>query len=359
VTTVSTKRRYSDQRFKPAVAGADSTGMTVTGTDASVRRPFERQGLFGRTAPFGAVMLLAFAVNVFTPDQSDSALLLAAMALNVVIVAGVVLASWERTPPWVDAVPPLAYFGVIVLLRESYGVTGSGYVPLVLLPILWLLLHGTGRQLRIALVLMGLTLVLPMLVAVSPPSEWRRIVIWLVVAPLVGLAAERLMRELREQAADLDELAKTDALTGLQNRRGWDEELPIACALAGKNAYPLSIALIDLDHFKLYNDEHGHQQGDRLLKRLAAAWQERLRATDRLARYGGEEFAVILSGCSGDDAYRVIEELRSAMPEAETCSAGIATLEHTESTASLVQRADEALYEAKNRGRDRTLAASA
>jgi diguanylate cyclase (GGDEF)-like protein len=256
-------------------------------------------------------------------------------------------------------VPPLAYFGVIVLLRESYGVTGSGYAPLVLLPILWSLLHGSARQLHLALGFMGLTLVLPMVLSASPLSEWRRIVIWLVVAPLVGLAAERLMRQLRERAADLDELSKTDALTGLENRRAWDEELPIACALAEKNGYPLSIALIDLDHFKLYNDEHGHQQGDRFLKRLAAGWRERLRATDRLARYGGEEFAVILSGCNGDDAYRVIEELRSAMPEGETCSAGIATHERDEGTASLLRRADEALYEAKNRGRDRTFAASA
>jgi diguanylate cyclase (GGDEF)-like protein len=338
---------------------ADLVVVTGTQTDASRGRPFERRGLLGRTAPFGAVMVLAFAVNVFTPDASDPETFFAAIVLNTIIVAAVVHTPWKRLPPWAEAGPPLAYFGVIVLLRESYGVTGSGYAPLVLLPILWLLLHGTGRQLRVALLLMGLTLVLPMVIASSPASEWRRVVIWLVVAPLVGLAAERLMRELRKQAAELDELSKTDALTGLQNRRGWDEELPAACALADKNGYPVSIALLDLDHFKRYNDEHGHQQGDRFLKRLAAGWQERLRATDRLARYGGEEFAVILSGCNSADAYRVIEELRATTPEGETCSAGIATLEHGESTASLVQRTDDALYEAKHLGRDRTLAANA
>ena len=110
-----------------------------------------------------------------------------------------------------------------------------------------------------------------------------------------------------------------------------------------------------LDHFKAYNDRHGHPAGDRLLRAAAAAWQERLRKTDLLARYGGEEFAVLLPNCGVGDAMEIAERLRIALPEG-TCSIGVASWDRREEANALVDRADRALYAAKKGGRNRSCA---
>ena len=152
--------------------------------------------------------------------------------------------------------------------------------------------------------------------------------------------------------ARLSDLADTDELTGLPNRRAWDETMQRALGYAARTRRPLCVAVIDLDHFKRFNDHHGHQAGDRLLKTAAAAWRTALRDTDTLARYGGEEFAVVLPGCSAEVAEAVLERLRELTPEGQTCSVGLAEWSHGESDADLVARADAALYEAKRAGRD-------
>jgi diguanylate cyclase (GGDEF)-like protein len=151
---------------------------------------------------------------------------------------------------------------------------------------------------------------------------------------------------------EVGRLAHTDALTGVANRRAWDDELPVGLAGAARSGQPLAVALIDHDHFKAYNDEHGHQAGDRLLKAAAAAWQGRLRKTDLLARYGGEEFALLLPDCGLDSAMEIAERIRTAQPEG-TCSIGVAVWDFREGPAELVARADRALYAAKQGGRDR------
>jgi diguanylate cyclase (GGDEF)-like protein len=112
--------------------------------------------------------------------------------------------------------------------------------------------------------------------------------------------------------------------------------------------------MLDLDHFKDYNDSHGHQAGDRLLKSAAAAWLPALRSTDLIARYGGEEFIVILPDCDLNEAVIAADRLREAVPGGATCSAGVATLEHLDTAAQLIGRADHALYHAKASGRNRT-----
>ena len=162
---------------------------------------------------------------------------------------------------------------------------------------------------------------------------------------------------LAEERADLMErlelVARTDELTGLTNRRAWQEAMVRELARAGRDKSELCVALIDLDHFKLYNDEHGHQAGDRLLKSIAAAWRGILRAGDVLARYGGEEFAVALPGCSLEDAAALVARLRESIPEDQTCSAGVALWDGKEDGDALLGRADAAMYEAKAAGRDR------
>ncbi len=158
--------------------------------------------------------------------------------------------------------------------------------------------------------------------------------------------------------ARLETLARTDELTGLPNRRAWQEELPREITRAGRSNEPFCVAMLDLDHFKHYNDQQGHQAGDRLLKQLAGAWSSQLRASDTLARYGGEEFALLLPSCSIERAVEVIARLREVTPDGQTCSAGIADWDGTEAAAELIERADRALYEAKRTGRDRTVCTS-
>jgi diguanylate cyclase (GGDEF)-like protein len=163
-----------------------------------------------------------------------------------------------------------------------------------------------------------------------------------------ALAAERA--ELMER---LELVARTDELTGLTNRRAWDEAMVRELARAGRDGTELCVALVDLDHFKRYNDELGHQAGDRLLKSVAAVWRDILRAGDVLARYGGEEFALALPGCSLDDASALVTRLREAVPQAQTCSAGIAVWDGEEDGETLLGRADAAMYAAKQAGRNR------
>jgi diguanylate cyclase (GGDEF)-like protein len=116
--------------------------------------------------------------------------------------------------------------------------------------------------------------------------------------------------------------------------------------------------MLDLDHFKDFNDKLGHQAGDRLLKASAAAWRTQLRATDTLTRYGGEEFAIVLPNCSPEDATELLERVRTATPAGQTASAGVASWDGVENPAILISRADAALYEAKEAGRDRVVIAS-
>jgi diguanylate cyclase (GGDEF)-like protein len=119
----------------------------------------------------------------------------------------------------------------------------------------------------------------------------------------------------------------------------------------------LCLAMIDLDNFKTYNDRHGHQAGDLVLKEAATAWRAEVRSTDLLARYGGEEFVLLLPACALADAVAIVERLRAATPLV-TGSVGLAEWDFQEASADLVERADQALYAAKAEGRNRYVTAS-
>jgi diguanylate cyclase (GGDEF)-like protein len=156
-----------------------------------------------------------------------------------------------------------------------------------------------------------------------------------------------------DMLGELERLARTDELTGLPNRRDWEERLPSELARSTRARKSLCVAMLDLDHFKAYNDERGHQAGDRLLADASQAWLAALRPYDVLARYGGEEFSLLLPDVDVDNAVALVGRLRAATPEGVTCSAGIAEWDGEEDAAALVGRADASLYEAKRAGRDR------
>jgi diguanylate cyclase (GGDEF)-like protein len=157
--------------------------------------------------------------------------------------------------------------------------------------------------------------------------------------------------------AEVRRLAAVDSLTGLYNRRSWDEHLARELARARRERRPLSVVMIDLDHFKQFNDERGHPAGDQLLAETAAGWRAGIRATDVLARYGGEEFVLALPDCSPADAVTLVERLRAMIPMGQSCSAGVACWNGKETGANLVARADQALYQAKTQGRNRVVVA--
>ncbi len=165
----------------------------------------------------------------------------------------------------------------------------------------------------------------------------------------------RATRESEERIWRLERLASTDDLTGLPNRRQWEEQLPRELGRSLRYDESVCVAMLDLDHFKR-NDSRGHPAGDRLLKEVASAWRAVVRPYDMLARYGGEEFSLILVGCELDEAEAIVERLRLATPDGVSCSAGMAWWDREEAPASLVSRADEALYAAKRSGRDQTFA---
>jgi diguanylate cyclase (GGDEF)-like protein len=502
---------------------------------------FVREGLLRRSAPFLGAMLLALCIYPLPPAGNEPRALAAAGFLSAVIVLGTIATPWSRLPRLAEIVPPLAYFVVIALLREGDGGSRSPYSVLAMLPMFWVALYGTRRDLGMSIFGVAAVFLAPPLL-VGPPeypsSEWTRAILWICVAPIVGYTVQRLVRELRTRAeeaasqaeellasqkeahqlivnmaavtdasrqisrttdaevarhvicsaactitggrfatlmepdgsgslamtadyglqgsppirigldgetsgaaaaylsgkpffvedaradlrvsqrltratqavsihfepvlskeeaigvlavgwnhviqglerqaisaikmlaaetammiersnllARLEQSARTDDLTGLLNRRAWEEQLPREMARARRASHPLCVAMLDLDLFKAYNDDRGHQAGDRLLKQSTAAWTDELRASDIIARYGGEEFTVALPACSLTDATSIVERLRAAMPSGQTVSAGVACWNGRESAEELVGRADAALYKAKRTGRNRLVTA--
>jgi diguanylate cyclase (GGDEF)-like protein len=179
-----------------------------------------------------------------------------------------------------------------------------------------------------------------------------------------------LAREISRRAAaeeKLEELATTDALTGLRNRRKFDDDIDTEWRRAIRQKSPLALLMIDADHFKAFNDTHGHQAGDQVLVGIAICISDSVRrAGDCAARYGGEEFALLLPGCGPTDAFQIAETIRQKVmhwsdgPAANTVSIGVASLTPTVfmQSAMLVEAADKALYAAKANGRNQSVLAS-
>lgn len=186
----------------------------------------------------------------------------------------------------------------------------------------------------------------------------------LIVHPLtIGMVLYRLAYQLGENKRALRSLSRADSLTGLFNRGYWNELLQLEFSHCKKTGGVASLALIDLDNFKLVNDRHGHVVGDELLRQVGQCIRRNLRAADMPGRYGGDEFCVVLPGARGQDAWEVLERLRSEIagldfPLAPKLSAslsiGIAECEPSmHDVLAWVQAADLALYDAKRLGRNR------
>lgn len=194
--------------------------------------------------------------------------------------------------------------------------------------------------------------------AVLADAEW--ITGWLALGNLIIVIlllwrASLLILKVQRQARELVGQAREDSLTGLPNRRAWDHDLARAANVAARTGSPLTVAMLDLDHFKNYNDTHGHQAGDTLLAEAARLWQRQLTRGDVLARYGGEEFGLLLPGLDVNASANLLERLRRSTPPGTTVSIGATDLVVDEPVEDAVLRADQALYRAKSAGRDQVI----
>jgi diguanylate cyclase (GGDEF)-like protein len=200
------------------------------------------------------------------------------------------------------------------------------------------------------------------LAALERVRSWQRLAI-LLAGVLLVLMLWLAWRQWR-QGRRLHRLAITDSLTGISNRRHIEHMLHMAVDEAGRTRRPLTVIMLDVDHFKRVNDSHGHPVGDQVLEQIVQACQGALRQFDRLGRMGGEEFLVVLPDTDLEGGLQVAERLRANVATARptvgdielqlSISLGIAELAHSDTgPASLVRRADAALYHAKDNGRNR------
>jgi two-component system cell cycle response regulator len=175
---------------------------------------------------------------------------------------------------------------------------------------------------------------------------------------MVTSLEEILMKLDPEERSFLSGLIDKDPLTGVYNRRKFDRDIELLVALYRRSGKGSGLLIIDIDHFKKYNDEHGHQKGDQILKTVSRCIARSLRDYDRIHiyRYGGEEFVVILPDISTEDVTRIGERMRRSVKKTcpVTISVGISHYkEISENLQSLILHADHALYEAKRKGKDR------
>lgn len=165
--------------------------------------------------------------------------------------------------------------------------------------------------------------------------------------------------KLEELNRALEKQSQTDVLTTIFNRRFFNMQLAKEAARSTRHRTPLSVLMFDIDHFKQVNDEHGHLAGDKVLQEISALVQDNIRQSDFLARWGGEEFALLTPGVGLKNAAKFAEKLRNLIEQHDfslgqviTCSFGVSCYQPNEETSTFIQRADQALYQAKKDGRN-------
>ncbi|HLY49961.1 MAG TPA: GGDEF domain-containing protein, partial [Solirubrobacteraceae bacterium] len=303
-----------------------------------------------RGAPFIALMLAGFVVVPLPPRDERPASLLAAGVLLAAVVIAVAAGRWERLPRWIQILPLLGCLGVVALLRDAEGGAVSAESPLALVPVFWCALYGTRRQLGVLIVGVAAVFVVPRILvggSAYPVSEWERALIWPLTGLIIGVTVQELVARIKRQAEQLQELASTDALTGVANRRTWDSTLAREVDRAKRSNEPLVVGLLDLNDFKRFNDLHGHPAADRFLKEMTSAWGSALRSTDLLARLGGDEFGLLLPGLTAIEAEAVLRRLEELMPAEQSFAFGLVQTDGTEPVEALLTRADESLYRSK------------
>lgn len=322
----------------------------VSGSDASLLSK-----MVASAYPIGDILVLAVLVRLLlTPAAHNLAFLSLTTGLTVLLATDVyyiVLASsGDLLPRWANAAYALTYLliGFTALHPSSTALAEPTA-------------GGAARPIAAKIMLLGTASLLPpvlgttLALAHSGPDPVMVAAGGALSSLLVLIRLSDLLRQSESQSTQLAAMARTDSLTGVPNRRTWDHELTRAAEFARTQGTTLTVAMLDLDNFKDYNDTHGHLAGDLALKETAAAWAHDLDGLGFLARYGGEEFAVFLPGTDLPAAVDLLHDLHRSVARGQTCSIGATQWRSGEPGVTAMARADEALYEAKRTGRDRTV----
>ena len=331
---------------------------------AAVAEARPETGLMARSLMFlfaigGVLTLLSLAVGA--PDVAPRITVTATCAFGVAVL---LLVSYDRTPGW--AFDVLLAVGTVLIEWTVWasGESTSAYAMLFF----WVAIYAFYflPQWRAALQLSLIVLAYAATLTVSGDASSEAVMHWalangalIVAGALIGMQRAHPRRSVSRLAAD----ARRDPLTGLLNRRGFEELFGTEIERARRTGGQLSLVVGDLDHFKRLNDRFGHPAGDAALQSVAQILQTARRRIDTVARIGGEEFAVIVPSSDHHAAYILAERMRREIrqtfaddPSALTMSLGVAAFgTHGASAEALIKAADQALYASKRLGRDRTV----
>lgn len=352
-----------------ADAGDRRAGFPVWFANEAVRRQWAAKKVGGTLLLVGSAIVLGLILISYvrgvlvTPDTRPVA---AALATVTAVLGGVVTTTRRPMPAWLFNTAPAAA-AVAICIPSCID-----HQPSLLGPVLltWPVMFSAAvLSARAAWSTVAVADASFAVVCLSGPNL-AGVVLWLEVGPalaVICLVVAGLQKQANRLHASLADLATTDPLTGLPNRRAFDEAVARAYRRHECGGRPLSVLLLDIDHFKVVNDLWGHQEGDAVLRRLGIVLAAKVRGTDAACRIGGEEFAVLIPDCTADQALvRACELCTTVRQEAEkwrhpiTVSIGAATTPDTAShPADLLAAADTALYRAKDSGRNRAVLAAA
>lgn len=235
-------------------------------------------------------------------------------------------------------------FAAVALVGLGSYASGSSSVAFLYVPVvLWAIYHGPTRQaVAVSVAALGAEATARSLGGAGGalPVDLA----FLGAALAGGIVTVAVLR------AKVQALTHTDVLTGLPNRRGWDIAMQRESRRAARQAYPLTVVVLDVDGFGAINAERGHAAGDEILRRVAAAWSQRLRATDLFARLGDDEFGIALAGSHDDGAMEMLHRIRREAPFGVSLSSGVAEWDGEETMEGLLGRAMAALDTARRQG---------
>jgi diguanylate cyclase (GGDEF)-like protein len=342
---------WEQRNLKERSPRLDNKGVEAL-NDPSGRK---RQMTFTAAAMFGGAAFVGL-VEGLIPGGPELSLMPALSALGFVIVL-VILGP--RLPMRVlGALGPIGAGLIAYALATTPPGQGDGAL-LYIWPVLWVA-YFFGRSGSILIVAwIGVVQGAALIYSNGVLDRWIDV---MVSVGIVAAVVHALRESNKRLVARLEAEARVDKLTGVLNRRGFEEHAALELERAGREGYSVGAATFDIDYFKRVNDEWGHDTGDRVLGFLGGVLLAQTRAPDIVARLGGEEFVALLTRAEGDDVHAYAERVREAFAAAAdlglppvTVSAGVTADVAPESIEGLLQVADSALYAAKRAGRDRTV----
>lgn len=327
----------------------------------------EDRGLMARS--FGTVSLAGASLGclillIHADPSRDYQVLRAVLAIELVF-SSICFLVYRRLPIWFFHLAMV--LGICLICASAAGEAREAAGVLSLCMVFIVLLANLFFTARLALMYTVLAAgALGLVLYARDVDYWQNdAVAGFVILGSAGAVVGWLRGRVERMALQLDRQAKTDAVTGLPNRRGFNQRCDVEFARAAREQTSLSLIVCDLDRFKRVNDQLGHDEGDAALRTAAEAIRDSVRAMDVVGRLGGEEFGIVLPAANKQDAMAVAERVRDGVRRAfeghqvpVTVSSGVATQSGGGSREVLFSEADGALYEAKRLGRDRSVPAA-